>query len=130
MNSYIATFHTHFSAQCTARAMMKAGINAKMAPVPRTLSTDCGTCVRYEAATPLSELMHADYDAIYAVKDGSYRELQKTKNKEKSCRFCGRQPFFIQLLPISSLRVSQRSIAESKSPCFSSMRAQSSCRRW
>ena len=43
MNSYIATFHTHFSAQCTARAMMKAGINAKMAPVPRSLSTDCGT---------------------------------------------------------------------------------------
>ena len=79
MNSYIATFHTHFSAQCTARAMMRAGINAKMAPVPRTLSTDCGTCVRYEAATPLSELMHADYDAIYAVKDGSYRELQKNE---------------------------------------------------
>lgn len=130
MNSYIATFHTHFSAQCTARAMMKAGINAKMAPVPRSLSTDCGTCVRYEAATPLSELMHADYDAIYAVKGGSYRELQKTKNKEKSCRFRDRQPFFIQLLPISSLRVSQRSRAESKSPCFSSMRAQSSCRRW
>lgn len=99
MNSYIATFHTHFSAQCTARAMMKAGINAKMAPVPRSLSTDCGTCVRYEAATPLSELMHADYDAIYAVKGGSYRELQKTKNKEKSCRFRDRQPFLFNYCP-------------------------------
>ena len=64
MNSYIATFHTHFSAQCTARTMMKAGINAKMAPVPRTLSTDCGTCVRYEAATPLSELMQTIYCEI------------------------------------------------------------------
>ena len=61
--------------------MMKAGINAKMAPVPRALSTDCGTCVRYEAACPLAELMHADYDAIYAVKDGSYCELQKNEDK-------------------------------------------------
>ena len=75
-----------------------------MAPVPRTLSTDCGTCVRYEAATPLAELMHADYDAIYAVKDGSYCELQKTKNKERAVGFVTGSPFFIQLLPISSLR--------------------------
>lgn len=64
MNSYIATFHTHFSAQCTARAMMKAGINAKMAPVPRTLSTDCGTCVRYEAATPLPRRAAAAIKAV------------------------------------------------------------------
>ena len=29
----------------------------------------------------LAELMHADYDAIYAVKDGSYCELQKNEDK-------------------------------------------------
>lgn len=99
MNSYIATFHTHFSAQCTARAMMKAGINAKMAPVPRSLSTDCGTCVRYEAATPLSELMHADYDAIYAVKGGSYRELQKRRIKKRAVGFVTGSPFLFNYCP-------------------------------
>ena len=81
MNPYIATFHTHFSAQCTARAMMKMGIDAKMAPVPRSLSTDCGTCVRYESDSPLTELMHTDYDAIYTVQDGKYCELQKNKDE-------------------------------------------------
>lgn len=99
MNSYIATFHTHFSAQCTARAMMKSGINAKMAPVPRSLSTDCGTCVHYEAATPLSELMHADYDAIYAVKDGSYRELQKRRIKKRAVGFVAGSPFLFNCCP-------------------------------
>lgn len=80
MNSYIVTFHTHFSAQCTARNMMQAGIDAKMAPVPRSLSTDCGTCVRYQAATPLAHMMHTDYDAIYCVvADGKYRELQRNE---------------------------------------------------
>ena len=48
-------------------------------PRPCTNWTTANACVRYEAATPLSELMHADYDAIYAVKDGSYRELQKNE---------------------------------------------------
>ena len=80
MNSYVATFHTHFSAQCTARTMMKAGIDARMAPVPRSLSTDCGSCVRYTAATPLIEMMHADYDAIYEAADGKYFELQKNQD--------------------------------------------------
>lgn len=80
MNHYVATFHTHFSAQCTARAMMKAGIDAKMAPVPRSLSTDCGTCVRYETDSPLIEMMHSDYDAVYLAEDGQYRELNKNQN--------------------------------------------------
>lgn len=51
-----------------------------MAPVPRSLSTDCGTCVRYQAATPLAHMMHTDYDAIYCVvADGKYRELQRNE---------------------------------------------------
>ena len=61
--------------------MMKAGIDVKMAPVPRSLSTDCGTCIRYEASTPLEELMHVDYDAIYAVSDGKFCELKKNKDE-------------------------------------------------
>ena len=80
MNSYIATFHTHFSAQCTARNIEKAVIDARMAPVPRTLSTDCGTCLRYTAEAPLTELMHADYDAIYRIEENNYCILQKNSD--------------------------------------------------
>ena len=67
MNSYVATFHTHFSAQCTARTMMKAGIDARMAPVPRSLSTDCGTCVRYEGDVPYLEDMDEDVERVYEM---------------------------------------------------------------
>lgn len=45
---YIATFYSHFGAlrfkkQCDQRKM-----EAKMMPVPRDLSSSCGTCVLYE----------------------------------------------------------------------------------
>ena len=80
MNRYIATFHTHLSALLTSRTLQSRGIAARMAPVPRSLSSSCGTCVRYMAATPLTEMMHADYDAIYEAADGKYRELQKNQD--------------------------------------------------
>lgn len=51
-----------------------------MTPVPRTLSTDCGTCVRYTAEAPLTELMHADYDAIYRIEENNYCILQKNSD--------------------------------------------------
>ena len=51
-----------------------------MAPVPRTLSTDCGTCVRYTAEAPFTELMHADYDTIYRIEENNYCILQKNSD--------------------------------------------------
>lgn len=78
MNRYIATFHTHYSATRTAKNLTDAGISAQMAPVPRVLSTSCGTCVYYEAETPQAELMHTDYEGLYLIENGNqYHELQK-----------------------------------------------------
>ena len=70
MMRYIATFHTHFAALCTYRAMQKAGISAEMAPVPRKLSAYCGTCVRYDADATCEALLHADFDRVVQVSDG------------------------------------------------------------
>ena len=67
MNRYIATFHTHFAALCTSRAMGKAGITAELAPVPRALSADCGTCVRFAADNACEALLHADFDRVVRV---------------------------------------------------------------
>ena len=76
MNRYIATFHTHFAAMKTFRAMRDAGIHAEMAPVPRALSADCGTCVRYEADTPCQGLLHADFDRVVLVgENGDYQTV-------------------------------------------------------
>lgn len=74
MNRYIATFHTHYAAMVTCRALRTAGIEATLAPVPRALSADCGTCARYEAEQPHPELMHRDYEQIMLVNENGTME--------------------------------------------------------
>ena len=44
----VATFYSHFGAVHFAQQCKAAGIAAKLTPVPRNLSSSCGTCVRYE----------------------------------------------------------------------------------
>ena len=65
MNEYIATFHTHLSALMTSRALTELGVQARMMPVPRKLSSSCGTCVRYLAEDPHLPAMDEDVEAVY-----------------------------------------------------------------
>ena len=46
---FIATFFSHFGAVSCKKACDQAGLPARMMPVPRKLSSSCGTCVRMEA---------------------------------------------------------------------------------
>lgn len=68
MNQYIATFHTHLSALMTSRSLSEMGIAAKMMPVPRKLSSSCGTCVHYEAEDPNLSAMDVDVERVYEIK--------------------------------------------------------------
>jgi len=47
--NYIATFYSHFGAMHAKKLCDKAGIPARLMPVPRLLSSSCGTCVRMDA---------------------------------------------------------------------------------
>ena len=47
MNKYIATFFSHFGAMRFMRELKEAGIEGTIMPVPRSLSSSCGTCVAY-----------------------------------------------------------------------------------
>lgn len=38
-----------------------------MAPVPRSLSSSCGTCVRYEGDVPYLEDMDEDVERVYEM---------------------------------------------------------------
>jgi hypothetical protein len=64
VNQYIATFHTHFAALKTVDKLKKKGIGGRMSPVPRFLSSSCGTCVRYEATAPHEECLHEDFEQL------------------------------------------------------------------
>lgn len=70
MKQFVATFHTHLSALMTCRAMEQAGISARMAPVPRVLSSSCGTSVFYSAESDCRGLLDEDTEAVY-LSDGS-----------------------------------------------------------
>ena len=68
MSTYVATFYTHLSAQLSCKRLRSAGCEARMMPVPRALSSSCGTCVRYEGEGAHRELLDADAmaDGIFA----------------------------------------------------------------
>ena len=72
---YIATFYTHAAALMTDRALKKQGIPSKLGPVPRRLSSSCGTCVSYESDDPLLSSMDRDVEVVYAVSGQGYEEL-------------------------------------------------------
>ena len=65
MREFIATFHTHLSALMTSRALTDLGVQARMMPVPRKLSSSCGTCVRYLAEEANLSAMDEDVEAVY-----------------------------------------------------------------
>ena len=65
MKEYIATFHTHLAALMTNRTLTSRGVKARMMPVPRKLSSSCGTCVRYFAEEAHLDAMDEDVEAVY-----------------------------------------------------------------
>ncbi|MCR5684200.1 MAG: DUF3343 domain-containing protein [Lachnospiraceae bacterium] len=48
MNTYIATFYSHFGAVRFARELQTHGIHVSLGPVPRFLSSSCGTCAEFQ----------------------------------------------------------------------------------
>lgn len=63
---YVATFHTHLAALRSCNALKKGGITgARLAPVPRRLSSSCGTCALYEGEDPMLKCMDTDVEAVY-----------------------------------------------------------------
>lgn len=75
--NYVATFYTHAAALLTDRAMKKHGIASRLAPVPRELSSSCGTCVHYQSDGPCFELLDRDTEQVAEQTDAGYRVIRK-----------------------------------------------------
>ena len=79
--NYIATFYSHFGAIRFKKICEKQGHAARLMPVPRDLSSSCGTCVSYEAdsfekekyiSNELEQVvcqLNEDYEVLYRAKD-------------------------------------------------------------
>ena len=74
MNQYIATFFTHFGAVRFCRMLKERGVDGKVMPVPRKVSSSCGSCVRFTAETEAA--FHTeDVEGIYLAQDDGYIQL-------------------------------------------------------
>ena len=68
MKQYIATFFSHFGALRFQKLCTKLGYEAQLAPVPRSLSSSCGTCVLFSApeldANTLQQLLTPELEQL------------------------------------------------------------------
>ena len=69
MNRYIATFFSHFGAMSYCKSIKDKGISAKLMPVPRKVSSSCGTCVYYEHSA-FVDSDEFELECIYLENDG------------------------------------------------------------
>ena len=68
MKQYVATFFSHFGALRFQKLCTKLGYEAQLAPVPRSLSSSCGTCVLFRApeldANTLQQLLTPELEQL------------------------------------------------------------------
>lgn len=77
---YIATFYSHFGAVRFKKMCGEQGLKAKMMPVPRTLSSSCGTCVQYEAEEPVAFEEHTgEMEQMVTVTDWGYKTVYRAE---------------------------------------------------
>lgn len=77
--SWIATFYSHFGAVRYMQQCKRVGIPARLTPVPRNLSSSCGTCVRFEAEQPFSSDSEEIEQIVEVLADG-YRVHYRAEN--------------------------------------------------
>ena len=58
--TYLVTFHSHFDAILTNRTLKSAGVEVRLMPVPRSVSSSCGTCVIFPLEPGQSVPEHTD----------------------------------------------------------------------
>lgn len=74
----IATFYSHFEAVRFKKACESRGWPARLMPVPRDLSSSCGTCVRYEGDLP--DPVSEGIEQIAVLEGNGYRPLYRAED--------------------------------------------------
>ena len=77
---WIETFYSHFGAMRCKKLCDETGIPARLMPVPRMLSSSCGTCVRIEAEDASAIPRTDESEQIALETQGRYRILWKAEN--------------------------------------------------
>lgn len=82
--TYIATFYNHFGALRFKKACDALGISARTMPVPRSLSSSCGTCTKFTCEELPDYEEHKDeLEAIVRVTDDGYEPVYHIDDAEE-----------------------------------------------
>jgi hypothetical protein len=82
VKTYIATFYSHFGAMRFHKLCQVHHLPARLMPVPRSLSSSCGTCVRYEGDYPCPGGRYPDEveQVVSLEREGQYETLYRAEN--------------------------------------------------
>ena len=80
---YLVTFFTHFDAMSYQHALNKLSIQGTLMPVPRKVSSSCGTCITFSTNENLPserDLTQLEgYAELFQICDESYILLHKNE---------------------------------------------------
>lgn len=82
MDEYIATFFSHFGAARFKKNCTRQGYPAQVMPVPRSLSSSCGTCVKYQTAgnpVPQEHLQEIE-QIVRIIRDSQYESVYRAED--------------------------------------------------
>ncbi|MDQ0150182.1 DUF3343 domain-containing protein [Eubacterium multiforme] len=79
---YIATFFSHFGALRFKKDCEMENLKVEIMPVPRDLSSSCGTCVKFEKENlAKKDIKHSDeIEQIVQVTKEGYKSIYKAEN--------------------------------------------------
>lgn len=75
MDTYIATFFSHFGAIHFRRSLLARNVPCQLMPVPRAVSSSCGTCVQFEAEDPERFTDAEEVEALFRRTDLGFEKL-------------------------------------------------------
>ena len=80
--TYIATFYSHFGAIRFRKLCRDRELAVTIMPVPRDLSSSCGTCARYESDTPCpaASSYPEEVEQVVEVTASGYRPVYRAEN--------------------------------------------------
>ena len=79
--TYFATFFSHFGAMRYQQLCREQGIECRVMPVPRNLSSSCGTCVRYEGETACpADVWPQEVEQVVQALPEGYRTCYRAEN--------------------------------------------------
>lgn len=80
---YVITFFTHYDAMACKNYLKNFDIQGTLMPVPRTLSSSCGTCLCCEIKNQDFSITHFDGEEgvaeVFAMKDNGYQCVFKNE---------------------------------------------------